>query len=832
MGAREDLQDQGKTPETLDGTVGILGPMGERNTTDEAPDEGGASLTFGARLRSKRRAAGLTQEELALRAGLSPNAVGTLERGARKRPQPHTVRSLSDALGLSEEERAALLASVPERGGTTPLAEGHPPASPVVPALPRPTTPLVGREREVEEVGGLLAQRDARPLTLTGMGGVGKTRLAVEAARAAADSFPDGAAFVGLAPLKDPSLVVPEISRSLGLPEAGGCTPAEALVDHLKDKTLLLVLDNLEHLLDAASEVAAFLEGCPGLAVLATSRAPLRVRGETEYPVPPLALPPTTRSPSEREVLASPSGMLFAERARAASPGFAVTEGNAADVAAICWRLAGLPLALELAAAKTKFLDPATLLSRLDRALSVAWARDLPERQRTMRATLDWSFELLSGPERPLLGRLSVFAGGFTIEGAEAVGVGPSAVGSVGGADVLGLLGALVEQSLVTARTGEGETRYGMLEPVRQYAVEKLKESGELEETRRRHAAFFVRLAEENAPGLRGPWQAAWLDLLEREQDNFRTAFSWALGDTGDAPTAARMAWALQSFLWVRGYHREGRRWAEATLRRGLPDGLRARALHVAAMTAYIQGSYAEAGKAWEDALLLSRRAGDTLVEASALSGEGLVRMARAEPEAAIPSLEESVALFGRCDDHYMATVARGWFGLALFASGDTEGAERTFEEALAWVRPTGNPSVMQVSLYNLAELVMARGDHGRAGRMLEEAVGFSERLGDGVSLAHGLQKLAIVASSRGEAERVATLLGAAEGLLQDAGAPGHAFFNPDPSLLGGAAEAARTALGGRAFERARERGGSMTSERAVAYALGSDAAGSDPVTP
>ena len=791
--------------------------MEERDAREVISGEGADS--FGAYLRNLRRAAGLTQEELASRAGLSPNAVGALERGARRRPYPHTVRSLSDALNLPEEERAALLAAVPGRGGG-PVGreepEGDSPVSAAVSALPSPATPLVGREREVEEVGELLAGPGVRLLTLTGIGGVGKTRLAAEVAREATYRFADGAVFVGLASLSDPSLVVSTILRSLGSAETGGRSPLEALSDHLKDKNLLLVLDNLERLLAAASEVAALVEGCPGLVVLATSRAPLRVRGEREYAVPPLALPASTRSPTEEEVLASPSGMLFAERARAASPGFAVTRENAASVASICWRLAGLPLALELAAVKVRFLDPATLLSRLDRALSTAWGRDLPERQRTVRATLDWSHDLLAGPERALFRCLSVFAGGFDLEGAEAVGAGVE--------DVLDGLGALVEQSLVVADVGRrGQIRYRMLEPVRQYALEKLEQSGEAEGARRRHAGFYRALAEAAEPELRGPRQVEWLDRLDREHDDLRAALGWLL-ERDEAEDAARFGYALYVFWWIRGYHTEGRVWAEAVLSRepDLSPVDRAKVLFVRGAMAMAGGDHAAAEAFYAESLDLFEAAGDALGGTRPRLGHGLLAMSRSDAGRAEPYLRDSARVASEAEDHFWAALSLSALGMVALGRGDHEAARSSLAEGMSLSQRAGDRFSRYIALYNLSVMAQAEGDDDGAVTLYKEGLVFSRDAGDRANVAYCMEGLASLSLKRGAAHRAARLLGAAQRLREGAGAAVYTY-RPDRPLQEHTVATARQRLTESGFEEAWARGHAMDAERAVEYALEED---------
>jgi predicted ATPase/DNA-binding XRE family transcriptional regulator len=734
-------------------------------------------------LRQLRTAAGLTQEELAARSGLTAKAISVLERGERQHPYPHTLRALAEALRLTDDERAALFAAVAQRG---PDAGPGGRASSEESPLPWPTTPLLGRERELAEISTLL--REGRLLTLTGTAGVGKTRLAIAVAREAAALGPDGTVFVPLAPLAQSTAVLPTVVHALGVRETGGPAPEATLRAALRDRRLLLVLDNFEHVLGAAAEVAGLLESCPQVRVLATSRAPLRVRGERAYPVPPLALPRSTVAPTVAEVLGSAAGHLFVDRAQAACPAFALTVQNSGAVAAICWRLAGLPLALELVAARVRFLDPATLLAGLDRALAVSWARDLAGRHRTMWAALDWSYALLSEEEQSVFQRLSVCVSGFSLEAAEAVG----ASGCSSAERVVEILGRLVEQSLVvTDRVAQGSAlRYGLLEPVRQYVREKLSAGGADRETAQRHLAFFLDLAEQadrqygllTGMRLTGTDGERWLDRLAREHDNVRAALRGAQ-ERGDVPQGLRLAGAMSWFWWMRGYFGEGRRWVDTFLAltdactSGVADQVRAKALLGGGLLALGEGDLVRSSTLVAEGLTTYRTGGDPAGIAASSALLGHVKRAGGDDAQAQVLSEEALHVSRALADHRSAAIALSTLGHLARRRGDLPGAAAHFREALACFERLGDRRGEAYACCNLGLVALDGGAAAQALDLHEKSLWLYEALHDEAGRGYALINIGDVAHFLGQDERAVALyeealaahrqLGAARGIAR-----------------------------------------------------------------
>jgi predicted ATPase/DNA-binding SARP family transcriptional activator/DNA-binding CsgD family transcriptional regulator len=686
--------------------------------------------------------------------------------------------------------------------------------------LPISRTSFVGREREMLEVRRLLAMTGL--LTLTGTGGCGKTRLALEVARDLVGAYPDGVWLVELGPLSEEALVPQAVARALGVREQPGWPITSTLVEASKSKEMLLVLDNCEHLVEACAHlVETLLLSCPNLRILATSREALNIPEETTWLVPSLSLPDPRRQPTVGELETYGSARLFVERARRRRTDFVPSPRNAGAVADVCRRLDGMPLAIELAAARVGVLSVEQISERLGNSLKLltAGGRTTVPRHQTLHGTLDWSYELLDEPERELFGRLSVFTGGWTLEAAEAVGAG----GGIEREEVSALLFRLVDKSLVMAETSEDNgVRYRLLEPVRQYGSEKLDESGEAPETRRRHASFFLSFAEQAEPRLTGAQQATWLERLEIEYGNLRAALGWSLEENRDPEAGLRLAGALWRFCYTRGHYGEGREWLEGTLARteSSPANLRAKALTGAGVLAFLQCEYERATVLLEESLTLYRDLGDRLGIASALQSLGSIARERGRYARAVAFHEESLALqrelgneegIARAldglgfaawleEDHERAwtlctealSLYRGledaegiaWslvnLGAVAQHRGELERATQLLKESLALSREAGYREGVAWSLNELGVVAHRRGDLGRAEALLEESLGVHHDLGDRWRIASVLEALAGTACAQGEFERAARLFGAAEALREAIGTPVPLCERPD----------------------------------------------------
>ena len=720
--------------------------------------EHASAAAFGSLLRQYRRAAGLTQEALADRSGLSVRAIRGLERGEGHSPRPDTVDLLARALGLSGERRAPFEESARWSSAAPVVSESLNPS--LGGDLAEPATPLVGRERLVSEAAGFLRRSGVRILTLNGTGGVGKTRVALRVAEELRPEYADGAVLVGLEAITDPTQVLPVIGRAMGLRDTGSRPLFGSLQGYLSEKELLLILDNFEQVQAAAPSLARLLSRCPQLKMLVTSRTPLRIRAEQQLDVPPLETPAPMPVTDLATIKNSPAVALFAERARAVDPSFRLTDANAPAVAEICRRLDGLPLAIELAASRSKLLAPETLLSRLTPSLGLlaGGGPDLPERQRTMRHTIEWSHDLLNEDEQALFRRLAVFLGGCALEAAEAVCSSVPALSNQPGErlDILDGLSSLVDASLLQREDGpEAEPRLKMLAVVREYARQRLAESGEATVVRERHAEYFVAQAETAEPGLLGPDQVTWLERLEREHDNLREALRWAR-EAGDVEAGLRLAGALCWFWWTRGYHCEGRQWVEEFL---MDDGasdhpvdspVRAKAMQGAGELAFGQGDLMRAVELLEKSLVLHRESGDEDGVASVLVELGQVARARGDHVRAASLSEEGLALSRKLGDRMGAAIALNTLGGVERQRGNVEGARARHEESLALFGELGNERSVAYTLTNLGLAALERGDYERALALHQESLALYKRLGDKTGTALVLVNLGDVAHEQG----------------------------------------------------------------------------------
>ncbi len=760
------------------------------------------------------------------------------------------------------------------RSGVFPPRASQYPAAPVVqtgPAprhnLPAPLTSFVGREQEVAEVGRLLAT--TRLLTLIGTGGCGKTRLALEVARGSVAAYADGVWLVELAGLSDPGLVPRTVAGALGVREDPDRPLIDVLTDALRSRRMLLVLDNCEHLLDACAHLAeTLLSSCPDLRVLATSRESLGAGGELHRRVPSLSVPSETSPPPVERLTEYGSVRLFVERARFRQPALELTRGNAPAVLDICRRLEGIPLAIELAAARASALPPEQIAARLGNSLGLltGGGRLTAPRHKTLRGVFDWSYELLGEAERGLFARLSVFAGGWDLSAAEAVG----AVGERERAEILDLLSHLVDKSLVLAEPGgSGTVRYRLLEPVRQYAREKLEERGEADDTSLRHATFFLALAEQAEPELTGHQQTEWLQRLETEHDNLRAALSWTL-EHNEPELAARLAGALWRFWYTRGHVTEGRRWLERAL--SDPEAVwvsaRAKALRGAGVLAYAQadgeqavssleesvtvyreiedkqglagalgnlgvvvtvrGDYERARALHEESLVLSRGIGSRGGIALSVSNLGEVAYYQGDYEAAKAYWEEALHL-GREARNLSFGVTLNNLGGVVTILGDYERAAAVYEEAVALFRELGAKYGLAPSLQNLARLRLWRRDYEQAATLLRESIGIARETGDQATTAYCLERFAELAAAEERFDRAARLFGAADALREASGLP---LSTADVASLEPVLDAARAQLDESTWERVWTAGRDMPLEQAIEYALSSPEPASPPTPP
>ncbi len=791
-----------------------------------------------ARLEDLRVAVHEDRAEALLALGRHAEAVVELEALVSRHPLRERLRSQlmvalyrcgrqADALEAYRDARATLVDEL----GIEPGAELQrlerriltqdpalaPPALPAAPAsggTPTPATALLGRERELEQLVQLVRMRSARLVTLTGPGGVGKTRLAVELAHTMGEEVEGGAVYISLGAIADPALVGPTLAEALGIAVGEGRSPGEALARALAPRTLLLILDNFEQLLPAAMLLSELLAAAPRLQLVVTSRAALRLAGERELPVRPLGLP--AKGDGLDAIVRSPAVALFLDRARAVRPDFALTEETAIAAASVCARLDGLPLAIELAAARSKIMQPAAILERIDHSLGLltSGASDAPERHRSLRATLDWSYELLDEDDRKLLARLGVFVGGASLEAAE----------QVCGADglaVLDALAGLVDKSLLSSDGGD-PPRFALLETVREYALERLVASGEEEPTRSAHAAFYLALAEEAEPQVQGPEQSWWVQRLAREHGNFRSALAFIF-ERGDGETALRLAVGLRRYWHLKGYLDEGRGWLERALAAApdAPELLRTKALSVAGAIAGEQGDFDAARALLERSVAVARTLGDPVRTASGLTNLGNIFLYSGDYAGARALYRESAELTRGLSYKGHIAVTTENLGAVAFAEGALDLALELFSEAEQLAREAGVADTRASCLRSLGRTCVLRGELARAAGLFRRALALTRSLGGGPAVTECVEGLASVEAFGGDAARAAVLFGAVDAARAVAGAS----RPPDQARWIEQSHArALERLGRKAFREAYRRGEAVPLGAAIDLAVGTEA--------
>ncbi len=714
--------------------------------------------------------------------------------------------------------------------------------------LPVQPTPFIGREQEVQECLQLLCRDEVRLLTLTGPGGIGKTRLALQVAAQLSEVFPDGLYFVNLAPLHDPGFVVPTIAQALDLHELAEQPLLDLVKAFLREKQLLLLLDNFEQVVSAALQVAELLAACPQLKMLVTSRMALHVQAEQEVAVPPLCVPDPRHLPEVVALAQYDALALFIQRAQAVKPAFQLSHANARAVAEICRHLEGLPLAIELAAARLKLLPPQALLARLTPRLTLlsSGARDVPERQQTLRNTIAWSYQLLDVEVQRLFRRLSVFVGGCTLQAIEAMGAALD--GEAGG--VFEGVACLLDQSLLQQTESEGEEpRLVMLETIREYAWECLESLGERETTCQAHAEYYVALAEKAEPELAGPQQAVWLERFEREYDNLRAALQWLLERAGEEEArqrqelALRLGAALRWFWLRRGHYREGRDFLERALAgsTAVAGPLQVKALQAAAHLAFEQGDLDRAEALFEECLPRCRDLGDTAgmalslgpislnEEALALFREvgnsegvtwslfGLAKVlfsSQGDPATGRALLEEALALSREVGHKESISWALADLGEVVLQQGDAVKARSRLQESLGLAREIGKKEYMATSLRLLARVATFEEDYPAARALYEESLAIGRQVSHNLDIPSSLEGLAEVVAMQGEPAWAARLWGTAQALRQARGTPLPPVYAADYDR---AVAAARSQLGEQAFAAAWAQGRTMTPEQALA---------------